>query len=75
MAKMDEQESKKGKTKEKLKVLKVDKDVTNESVSEKAEGSLLKKTNKKNQKNLFKQRKNKMVKNKCKKLKNVLKQQ
>lgn len=55
MAKLDEQESKKGKTKEKLKVLKVDKDVTNESVTEKAEGSLLKKkTNKKNQKTFLK---------------------
>ncbi|XP_060726192.1 probable 28S rRNA (cytosine(4447)-C(5))-methyltransferase [Tachysurus vachellii] len=75
MAKMDEQESKKGKTTEKLKVLKVDKDVTNESVSEKTEGSLLKKTNKKNQKNLFKQRKDKMGKNRFKKLKNVPKQQ
>ncbi|XP_060777973.1 probable 28S rRNA (cytosine(4447)-C(5))-methyltransferase [Neoarius graeffei] len=61
LAKMDEQNSKEGKTKEKLKVLKVDKDVTNESVTEKAEGSLLKKkTNKKNQKSLFKRRKDKM---------------
>ncbi|MCI4374465.1 hypothetical protein PGIGA_G00006630 [Pangasianodon gigas] len=76
LAKMDEQNSKEVKTKEKLKVLKVDKDITNESVTEKAEGSLLKKkTNKKNQKNLFQRRKNKMVKNKFKKLKNVLKQQ
>ncbi|MCJ8728609.1 hypothetical protein PDJAM_G00006550 [Pangasius djambal] len=76
LAKMDEQNSKEGKTKEKLKVLKVDKDVTNESVTEKAEGSLLKKkSNKKNQKNLFKRRKSKMGENKFKKLKNVLKQQ
>ncbi|KAI5618172.1 putative 28S rRNA (cytosine(4447)-C(5))-methyltransferase [Silurus asotus] len=63
IAKMDEQNSKEAKTKEKLKVLKVDKDIINESGTEKAEGSLLKKkTNKKNQKNLFKRRKNKMGK-------------
>uniref|UniRef100_W5UCC0 Putative ribosomal RNA methyltransferase NOP2 n=1 Tax=Ictalurus punctatus TaxID=7998 RepID=W5UCC0_ICTPU len=54
-AKMDEQNSKEGKTKEKLQALKIHKDITNESVTEKAEGSLLKKkTNKKNQKKLFK---------------------
>lgn len=63
LAKMDEQNSKEAKTKEKLQVLKVDKDITNESVTEKVEGSLLKKkANKKNQKNLFKRRKDKMGK-------------
>ncbi|TSK34824.1 putative 28S rRNA (cytosine-C(5))-methyltransferase [Bagarius yarrelli] len=64
LAKMDEPESKKGKTKVKPQTLKVDKDTTNGSVTEKAKGNLLKKkTNKKiNQKNLFKQRKNKMGK-------------
>lgn len=63
LAKMDEQNSKEGKSKENLKVLKVDKDIINECVTEKTEGSLLKKkTNKKNQKNLFKRRKNKMGK-------------
>lgn len=67
LAKMDEQESKKGKTKEKLKILKMDKGTTNGSMTEKAKGSLLKKKNKKNQKNLFKLRKNKMGKNKFKK--------
>ncbi|KAM9489359.1 28S rRNA (cytosine(4447)-C(5))-methyltransferase [Clarias gariepinus] len=67
-AKMDEQNSKEGKIKEKLKVLKVDKDETNEPVTKKAKESLLKKkTNKNNQKNLFKRRKNKMGKNKFKK--------
>lgn len=67
-AKMDEQNSKEGKIKEKLKVLKVDKDETNEPVTKNAKESLLKKkTNKNNQKNLFKRRKNKMGKNKFKK--------
>lgn len=76
LAKMDELNSKEGKAKEKLQVLKVDKDITNESVTEKPDGSLLKKkTNKKNQKSLFKRRKTIMGKNKFNKLKNVLKQQ
>lgn len=74
---MDEQNLKEGKTKAKLKVLKVDKEVMNESVTDKAEGEGLfkKKTHNKNQKNIFKRRKNKMGKNKFKKLKTVLKQQ
>lgn len=76
VAKMDEQNLKEGKTKAKLKVLKVDKEVMNESVTDKAEGSLFKKkTHNKNQKNIFERRKNKMGKNKFKKLKNGLKQQ
>lgn len=68
LAKMDEQNSKVGKTKEKLKVLKVDKDIMNESGTEKAE-RLLKKTTKEKDQNLIKRRKNKMGKSKFKKLK------